>query len=46
MDIKTAWRDFGSAANCPATQFYCNGRFALVTWHKGALRFALAQIAT
>ena len=33
MEIKTAWRDFGSAAACPATQFYCNGRFALVGMH-------------
>ncbi|MEI9886789.1 MAG: hypothetical protein WDN08_09875 [Rhizomicrobium sp.] len=33
LEIKTAWRDFGSAANCPGTQFYCNGRFGLVGMH-------------
>jgi hypothetical protein len=33
MEIKSAWRDFGSAANCPATEFYCNGRFGLVGIH-------------
>jgi hypothetical protein len=33
MEIKTAWRDFGSAVACPATQFYCNGRFGLVGMH-------------
>lgn len=32
-ELKTAWRDFGSAANCPSAQFYCNGRFALVGFH-------------
>ena len=33
MEIKSSWRDFGSPANCPATQFYCNGRFGLVGMH-------------
>jgi hypothetical protein len=33
LEIKTAWRDFGAANNCPATQFYCNGRFGLVGIH-------------
>ncbi|MEI9993789.1 MAG: hypothetical protein WDM91_04280 [Rhizomicrobium sp.] len=33
MEIKTAWRDFGSPANCPAAQFYCDGRFGLVGMH-------------
>ena len=32
LEIKTAWRDFWVAENCPAT-FYCNGRFALVGVH-------------
>lgn len=33
IEIKTSWRDFGTAANCPAGQFYCNGRFGLVGLH-------------
>ncbi|MDR3528589.1 MAG: hypothetical protein P4L57_15065, partial [Rhizomicrobium sp.] len=33
LEVKTAWRDFGSPAACPATQFYCNGRFGLVGFH-------------
>lgn len=32
MEVKTAWRDFGSAGACPA-EFYCNGRFGLVGMH-------------
>jgi hypothetical protein len=33
LEIKTAWRDFGTPAACPGTQFYCNGRFGLVGMH-------------
>ncbi len=33
LEVKTAWRDFGSPAACPAAQFYCNGRFGLVGFH-------------
>lgn len=33
VEIKTAWRDFGSPAACPASIFYCNGRFGLVGLH-------------
>ncbi len=32
-EVKTAWRDFGAPANCPATQFFCQGRFGLVGFH-------------
>ena len=33
LEVKTAWRDFGTAAACPATEYYCNGRFGLVGMH-------------
>jgi hypothetical protein len=33
VEIKSAWRDFGTAAACPAQQFYCNGRLGLVGIH-------------
>jgi len=33
IEIKTSWRDFGTPASCPASQFYCNGRFGLVGLH-------------
>jgi len=33
LEVKTAWRDFGSPGACPAAQFYCNGRFGLVGFH-------------
>jgi len=33
MEVKTAWRDFGQPASCPASTFYCNGRFGLVGMH-------------
>lgn len=32
LEVKSAWRDFGSAGACPP-QFYCNGRFGLVGLH-------------
>lgn len=33
IEIKTAWRDFGTPAGCPQDQYYCNGRFGLVGLH-------------
>ena len=33
IEVKTAWRDFGTPAACPASQFYCQGRFGLVGFH-------------
>jgi hypothetical protein len=33
VEIKSAWRDFGSPTACPAQQFYCNGRLGLVGLH-------------
>lgn len=33
LEVKTSWRDFGTAKACPATSFYCNGRFALAGLH-------------
>ncbi len=33
LEVKTAWRDFGSPAACPADTFYCAGRFGLVGLH-------------
>lgn len=33
LEVKTAWRDFGTPAACPASQYYCNGRFGLVGFH-------------
>jgi hypothetical protein len=33
VEIKSAWRDFGTPGACPAQQFYCNGRLGLVGLH-------------
>jgi hypothetical protein len=33
LEIKTAWRDFKTAAACPATAYYCVGRLGLVGLH-------------
>jgi hypothetical protein len=33
IEVKTAWRDFGTAASCPSSKFYCQGRFGLVGFH-------------
>jgi hypothetical protein len=33
MEIKTAWRDFKTAAACPASTYYCVGRLGLVGLH-------------
>jgi hypothetical protein len=34
LEVKTAWRDFGSPANCPGSVYFCSGRFALVGLHQ------------
>ncbi len=33
IEVKTAWRDFGAPGKCPASEYYCNGRFGLVGLH-------------
>lgn len=33
IEVKTSWRDFGTPAACPSSEFYCNGRFGLVGFH-------------
>ena len=33
LEVKTSWRDFGTPKACPATTFYCNGRFGLTGMH-------------
>ena len=33
IEMKTSWRDFGTAAACPSSQFHCQGRFGLVGLH-------------
>jgi len=32
-ELKTAWRDFGTPSGCPASEFFCQGRFGLVGFH-------------
>jgi len=33
IEMKTSWRDFGTAAACPSAHFYCEGRFGLIGLH-------------
>ena len=33
LEVKTAWRDFLTPAQCPATTYYCVGRFGLAGFH-------------
>ena len=33
IEMKTSWRDFGTAAACPTSHFHCQGRFGLVGLH-------------
>ena len=33
IEVKTAWRDFLTPANCPSAQYFCQGRFGLIGLH-------------